>query len=66
MFEGKVVNKDEKGSFIWKAVTKEPETNGKWKIFFEWEVLGLNPVAYVSIEEFKSLLSLVEQAKGKM
>jgi hypothetical protein len=66
MFEGKVVNKDEKGSYIWKAVVKEPETSGKWKIYIEWELLGINATSYISIEEFKSLLSLVEQAKGKM
>jgi hypothetical protein len=66
MFEGKVVNKDDKGTFIWKTVTPKQEVNGKWVIYAEWEVYGVNPTMALSSEEFKSLLSIIEQAKTKM
>lgn len=68
MFEGKSVNKDEKGTYIWKAVTTSPTTEptGNWKAFVRLEKHDTNSQIYMSTEDFKTLFSLVEQAKAKL
>ena len=67
IFEGKVVNTDEKGNYIWKSITTSPteELTGKWQTYIQHAYYN-NSSVFLNAEDFKSLLNLFEQAKLKM
>jgi len=67
MYEGKVVNHDEKGSYIWKQVAvSTDEPTGKWKAYIQIEKYISSSIVYLNTEDFKALLNLIEQARAKM
>lgn len=68
MFEGKVVNQDDNGSYIWKSITstQTTEAKGKWKPYLQIEKLNTGSIISLSNDDFKALILLIEEAKTKM
>jgi hypothetical protein len=67
-YEGKIVNRDASGTYIWKDVTTTPaakEQTGKWMPFIKLGMGSKSPIN-LTVEEFNSFLKYLEENSSKL
>ncbi|MCE3295344.1 MAG: hypothetical protein K0R65_1058 [Crocinitomicaceae bacterium] len=67
-YEGKIVNHDASGSYIWKEVTgtAAKEITGKWEPFIRLNNNSSSATVTMTMEEFDSFVKFLEENAAKM